>query len=98
MSEMTTGPAWTAAPPAELVDIVGVVEQRHSPSRPAWTCHADGRPWPCPTARVHLRSRYGDDRVGLSIHMSKQLTAAAVDLTRSGTLPPDLFHRFVGWT
>jgi hypothetical protein len=72
--------------------------ERHSPARPAWICRADGGPWPCPAARVHLRSKYAGDQVGLSMYMGRQLTAAAVDLSGGGALPPDLFHRFLGWT
>lgn len=67
---------------------------RHLPQRPEWTCAADGKPWPCPGARVHLRSQYADDQLGLSMYMSAQLINAAADL---GDLPPDLFNRFMAW-
>ncbi|HEY8452977.1 MAG: hypothetical protein FWJ70_07840 [Micromonosporaceae bacterium] len=81
------------APPA-LASLL----RRHMPSRPSWTCVADGRPWPCAAARVHLRSQYAGDLVGLSMYMSRQLMAAAVDLAHDGAPPPDLFRRFVAWT
>lgn len=71
---------------------------RHVPDRPSWICRADGRPWPCLAARVHLRSHYSRDQVGLSVYMNTRLMTAAVELAEGGTPPPDLFQRFVGWT
>jgi hypothetical protein len=88
---------WPRAAPAEFAGIARMMA-RHSPARPSWTCNADGNLWPCPAARVHLRSQYAGDQVGLSMYMSGQLTSAAVDLAGAGPLPPDLFHRFLGWT
>ncbi len=82
-----------AAPP----DLARLL-RRHVPTRPSWTCASDGRPWPCAAARVHLRSQYAGDAVGLSMYMSQQLMTAAVDLADGGAPPPDLFHRFVAWT
>jgi hypothetical protein len=71
---------------------------RHQPVRPVWTCVVDNKPWPCPSARVYLRTAYANDRAGLAVYMSQELTAAAIDMADNGTLPPGLFHRFLTWT
>jgi hypothetical protein len=76
----------------------GMPANRHLPVRPEWTCVVDGKPWPCPGARIHLRSQFVDDRVGLAVYMSTQLMTAAVDITSGDALPPDLFNRFMAWT
>jgi hypothetical protein len=83
-----------------LTGPVGLGRQvnRHLPVRPTWICVVDGKPWPCPGARVHLRTQYVDDRVGLAVYMSTQLMTAAVDITDGDALPPDLFNRFMAWT
>jgi hypothetical protein len=87
----------TEAVLAESTGYAGPVN-RHLPVRPEWTCKVDRKPWPCPGARVHLRSQFVDDRVGLAVYMSTQLMTAAVDLTDDDVLPPDLFNRFMAWT
>jgi hypothetical protein len=71
---------------------------RHQPVRPVWTCAVDDKPWPCPSARVYLRTAYADDRAGLAVYMSQELTTAAIDIADGGSLPPDLFNRFMTWT
>jgi hypothetical protein len=71
---------------------------RHLPIRPSWNCAVDSKAWPCPSARVHLRTAYADDPVALAVYMSQELAAAAVDMGRQGSLPPDLFSRFMTWT
>lgn len=76
----------------------GMPTNRHLPERPEWNCVVDGKPWPCPGARIHLRSQFVDDRVGLAVYMSTQLMTAAVDITNGDALPPDLFNRFMSWT
>lgn len=83
-----------------LVEPVGAAGpvSRHLPIRPQWTCVVDGKAWPCPGARVHLRSQFAGDRRGLAVYMSTQLMTAAVDITDGDSLPPDLFNRFMAWT
>jgi hypothetical protein len=85
---------------AVLVTLPGIggPVNRHMPVRPAWTCVADDQPWPCPSARVHLRAEYAGDRSALAVYMSQQLMTAAVDIADRQPLPPDLFDRFLAWT
>lgn len=70
----------------------------HQPVRPAWTCTGDGEPWPCPVARVRLRSNYAGDPTRLAVHMSTLLMTAAADAGSRDVLPPELFNRFMAWT
>lgn len=71
---------------------------QHQPERPAWTCTGDGEPWPCPVARVRLRSRYAGDPTRLAVYMSTLLMSAAADTGNRDALPPELFNRFMAWT
>lgn len=66
----------------------------HLPSRPAWTCHYDGKPWPRAGARVHLLCTY--DPVTLSVLTGTYLHDAVRDL--DGATPPELWSRFLEWT
>lgn len=100
MSETVAEDRTNELPRETLVEPVGAAGpvNRHLPIRPQWSCAVDGKPWPCPGARVHLRSQFADDRGGLAVYMSTQLMTAAVDMTNGETLPPDLFNRFMAWT
>lgn len=71
---------------------------QHQPVRPAWTCNGDGEPWPCPVARVRLRSDYAGDPTRLAVYMSTLLMTAAADTGNRDVLPPELFNRFMAWT
>lgn len=71
---------------------------QHAPLRPAWTCVADGEPWPCPGARLRLWSDYAGDPTRLAVYMSTLLMTAAADTGSRGALPPELFNRFMAWT
>ena len=70
---------------------------QHQPERPTWTCTSDGQPWPCPVARVHLRSRYAGDPTRLAVYMSTLLMTAAADTGHCDVPPPELFNRFMAW-
>jgi hypothetical protein len=66
-----------------------------------WLCHACAEVWPCPTARLKLKSEYGDDRAALCVYLCGLLHAAIEDLYRlnphDGPTPQGLFDRIVGW-
>lgn len=69
----------------------------HDPVRPGWNCVRCGRAWPCPAARVYLRTAYADDLVLLGMYLSTQLFTAAGDLGVK-EMTPDLLDRFLSWT
>lgn len=100
MSETVAENRTNETPSRVLAEPLGGAGQlnRHLPVRPQWTCAVDGKPWPCPGARVHLRTQFAGDRSGLAVYMSTQLMTAAVDITDGDSLPPDLFNRFMAWT
>lgn len=67
----------------------------HLPVRPAWTCRACGREWPCPTRKRQLLAEYEGARVSLTLYLSGYFIEACTDL-------PDaccggLHNRFLGW-
>ncbi|GAB3801551.1 hypothetical protein [Micromonospora zhanjiangensis] len=75
--------------------------EAHRPRRPMWSCRACPQPWPCASARLHLKARYDSDPVGLSIRMASEMAEAMKDLYR---LNPDdapgprvMFDRFLVW-
>lgn len=74
----------------------GLVTGGHEPRRPDWWCVRCGRAWPCPGARVFLRSAYVDNRVTLGVYLSAQLFTAAGDLG-AAELSPELLERFLSW-
>lgn len=74
----------------------GRVTGGHDPVRPWWNCVRCGRPWPCPGARVFLRSAYVDDPVILGVYLSTQLFTAARDLG-AVEVTPQLLDRFLTW-
>lgn len=74
----------------------GLVTGGHDPERPDWTCARCRRAWPCPGARVFLRSAYANDEVTLGMYLSTQLFTAAADLGQA-ELSPELFNRFLSW-
>jgi hypothetical protein len=75
----------------------GRVAGGHEPVRPAWTCVRCGHQWPCPGARVFLRTAYAGDLVLLGMYLSTQLFTAAADLGVK-EMTPELLDRFLTWT
>ncbi|GAA4714611.1 flavin reductase [Phytohabitans rumicis] len=73
-----------------------MTEGEHTPARPAWTCVACSRDWPCEPARVQLIGEYGEQRVNLAVYMATQLGHAAGELTHAS--PTELYQRFIAWT
>ncbi|MGV9215427.1 hypothetical protein ACTFTM_26530 [Micromonospora sp. RB23] len=73
----------------------------HTPLRPMWCCRADGRPWPCPDARLLLKAEFDEDPVALTIYLAGLYHEAAHDLYQlnpyDGPTPRELFERFVAW-
>jgi hypothetical protein len=73
----------------------------HLPLRPLWLCRICGTPWPCATARLKLKSEYGDDRTGLSVYLCSVMHEAIADSHRldpQDPLDPNaVFERFVAW-
>lgn len=66
----------------------------HRPTRPTWTCHNCGKPWPCDPARERLLRLVPALR--LAVMMNARLEQAAGDLR---DVPPgELWIRFVAWT
>lgn len=66
----------------------------HEPARPAWTCGACGKDWPCDPAREALAVEHGPYRIALAVYMAGHLSNAVAD----GISGPELYERFVAWT
>ncbi|WP_405094126.1 hypothetical protein OG767_03865 [Micromonospora sp. NBC_01392] len=66
-----------------------------------WCCRACGQQWPCPTARLLLKSEYADNNVSLSLYLCGLFYEATRDLYRLNPAgapdPADMFARFVAW-
>ncbi|GAB3817862.1 hypothetical protein [Micromonospora zhanjiangensis] len=73
----------------------------HQPRRPMWVCRVDAQPWPCASARLHLKATHERDPVGLSIRMAGDLHEAMRDLYRlnpgDAPSPRAMFDRFLAW-
>lgn len=65
----------------------------HEAITPSWMCARDGRPWPCPIARVQLGTSM--DAAQLRITLAARLDAAARDMPDAS--PAELHERFLSW-
>ena len=85
-------PGSTPDPRTEIAHEQIIIE--HQPHRPDWLCTGCAEPWPCPTARQHLKADVQPTQ--LAIMMTSWMTEAAGELPRA--TPGELWDRFVAWT
>lgn len=79
-------------PGAEVAHEQIIIE--HQPHRPDWLCTGCAEPWPCPTARQHLKADVQPTQ--LAIMMTSWMHEAAGELPHAA--PGELWDRFVAWT
>jgi hypothetical protein len=86
----------------QRIALVQAPLEDHQPRKPMWCCRSCAQPWPCASGRLHLKTRYGQDPVGLSIRMAEMMADAMRDLYRlnpdDAPSPRAMFDRFLVWT
>lgn len=73
--------------------------RRHLPMRPAWLCRVCAAQWPCPSARLGLRTEFHGHGVALAFYLAAAMRDAMDDTYRIGGRPDRaaMHARFLGW-